>query len=135
VVNQNKIWTQVKVWCSGRVDYAWERGRGFESHRPRSMRILCEKCHDLQLRWRRAGAGGWGPPLVKIFFFTIFFFFWFPTLPLPSAWQKALGKDGFANTFFTEWNLQSVTLGKGFAEYNCGFAGYFHIYDLIEHRI
>jgi hypothetical protein len=36
--------------------------------------------------------------------------------------KKHSAKDGFANTFFTEWNLSSVTLGKGFAECNCGFA-------------
>jgi hypothetical protein len=35
---------------------------------------------------------------------------------LPSARQKALGKEGFADALFAEPSLLSVTLGKGFAE-------------------
>jgi hypothetical protein len=35
---------------------------------------------------------------------------------LPSARQKALGKEGFADALFAESSLPSVTLGKGFAE-------------------
>jgi hypothetical protein len=35
---------------------------------------------------------------------------------LPSARQKALGKEGFADALFAEPSLSSVTLGKAFAE-------------------
>jgi hypothetical protein len=49
-------------------------------------------------------------------------FFIFSENSLPSVRQKALGKDGFADDFFTKWLLPSVTLGKGFAECNWGFA-------------
>jgi hypothetical protein len=36
---------------------------------------------------------------------------------LPSAREKALGKEGFADALFAEPSLPSVTLGKAFAEY------------------
>jgi hypothetical protein len=36
--------------------------------------------------------------------------------------QKALGKDSFVDTFFTECPLPNVALGKAFAEYKWGFA-------------
>jgi hypothetical protein len=48
-------------------------------------------------------------------FFSCFF-------PLPSARQKALGKDVFADEIVAECPLPSVTLGKTFAEYNRAFA-------------
>jgi hypothetical protein len=35
---------------------------------------------------------------------------------LPSAREKVLGKEGFADALFTEPSLPSVTLGKAFAE-------------------
>jgi hypothetical protein len=35
---------------------------------------------------------------------------------LPSAREKALGKEGFADVLFAEPSLPSVTLGKAFAE-------------------
>jgi hypothetical protein len=41
---------------------------------------------------------------------------------LPSAQEKALGKEGFADALFTEPSLPSVTLGKAFAECFEGFA-------------
>jgi hypothetical protein len=41
---------------------------------------------------------------------------------LPSAREKALGKEGFADALFTEPSLPSVTLGKAFAECFEGFA-------------
>jgi hypothetical protein len=37
-------------------------------------------------------------------------------ISLPSAREKALGKEGFADALFTEPSLPSVTLGKAFAE-------------------
>jgi hypothetical protein len=41
---------------------------------------------------------------------------------LPSAREKALGKEGFADALFAEPSLPSVTLGKAFAECFQGFA-------------
>jgi hypothetical protein len=35
---------------------------------------------------------------------------------LPSAREKALGKEGFVDALFAELSLPSVTLGKAFAE-------------------
>jgi hypothetical protein len=35
---------------------------------------------------------------------------------LPSAREKVLGKEGFADTLYAEPSLPSVTLGKAFAE-------------------
>jgi hypothetical protein len=35
---------------------------------------------------------------------------------LPSAREKVLGKEGFADALFVEPSLPSVTLDKGFAE-------------------
>jgi hypothetical protein len=35
---------------------------------------------------------------------------------LPSAGEKVLGKEGFADVLFVEPSLPSVTLGKAFAE-------------------
>jgi hypothetical protein len=35
---------------------------------------------------------------------------------LPSAREKALGKEGFTDALFAEPSLPSVTLGKTFAE-------------------
>jgi hypothetical protein len=35
---------------------------------------------------------------------------------LPSAREKALGKEGFADALFVEPSLLGVTLGKAFAE-------------------
>jgi len=40
---------------------------------------------------------------------------------LPSAREKALGKDGFAVNFFAECCLPSVALGKPFAECKMAF--------------
>jgi hypothetical protein len=48
--------------------------------------------------------------------------FWHSAKPLPSARQKALGKDVFADEIFAECPLPSVTLDKAFAECNRGFA-------------
>jgi hypothetical protein len=41
---------------------------------------------------------------------------------LPSAREKTLGKEGFADALCAEPSLPSATLGKGFAECFCGFA-------------
>jgi hypothetical protein len=41
---------------------------------------------------------------------------------LPSAREKALGKEGFADTLCAEPSLPSATLGKTFAECFWGFA-------------
>jgi hypothetical protein len=41
---------------------------------------------------------------------------------LPSARQKALGKDVFAGIFTAECSLPGVTRGKAFAECFLGFA-------------
>jgi hypothetical protein len=41
---------------------------------------------------------------------------------LPSAREKVLGKEGFADALFAEPSLPSVTLGKAFAECFYGFA-------------
>jgi len=57
-------------------------------------------------------------------------FFSVPTLPsvghsakaLPSARQKTLGKDTFADPFFTECPLPSAALDKAFVECKLGFA-------------
>jgi hypothetical protein len=78
------------------------------------------------------------PPPINSFFPILFFgffsiyilpsaslcrvFFWHSAKPLPSARQKALGKDVFADEIAAECALPSVTLGKGFAECNSGFA-------------
>jgi hypothetical protein len=35
---------------------------------------------------------------------------------LPSAQEKVIGKDGFANALYAEPSLSSATLGKEFAE-------------------
>jgi hypothetical protein len=48
--------------------------------------------------------------------------FWHSAKALPSARQKALGKDVFADEIAAECPLPSVTLGKAFAECNRGFA-------------
>ena len=42
--------------------------------------------------------------------------FLYRVLPLPSAREKVLGKEGFADALFAEPSLPSVTLGKAFAE-------------------
>jgi hypothetical protein len=77
------------------------------------------------------------PPLINSFFSILFFWifldlysecfslpsvFWHSAKPLPSARQKALGKDIFADKIAAECRLPSVTLGKGFAECNRVFA-------------
>jgi hypothetical protein len=41
---------------------------------------------------------------------------------LPSAREKVLGKDGFADALYAEPSLPSATLGKAFAECFKGFA-------------
>jgi hypothetical protein len=41
---------------------------------------------------------------------------------LPSAREKVLGKEGFADALFSEPSLPSATLGKAFAECFYGFA-------------
>ena len=41
---------------------------------------------------------------------------------LPSARQKALGKDAFADGLFAKCSLPSAALGKAFAECKLGFA-------------
>jgi hypothetical protein len=40
----------------------------------------------------------------------------------PSAQEKVLGKEGFADVLFAEPSLPSATLGKAFAECFRGFA-------------
>jgi hypothetical protein len=35
--------------------------------------------------------------------------------------KKILGKDSFADAFFTEYTLPSITLGQVFAKCNMGF--------------
>jgi hypothetical protein len=39
---------------------------------------------------------------------------------LPSAREKVLGKDGFADALYAEPSLPSATLGKAFAEGDSG---------------
>ena len=83
------------------------------------------------------GADRWGPPPIKKnfhFFWVkipIFFGFFFGSnfaecrhsaKALPSARQKTLGKDVFADSFFAECSLPSAALGKAFAECKLGFA-------------
>jgi hypothetical protein len=41
---------------------------------------------------------------------------WHSANLLPSAREKVLGKEGFADALFAEPSLPSVTLGKAFAE-------------------
>ena len=41
---------------------------------------------------------------------------------LPSAREKVIGKEGFADALFAEPSLPSVTLGKAFAECKIAFA-------------
>ena len=82
-------------------------------------------------------ADRWGPPPIKKkfpFFWVkipIFFGFFFGSnfaecrhsaKALPSARQKTLGKDVFADSFFAECSLPSAALGKAFAECKLGFA-------------
>ena len=60
-------------------------------------------------------------------FFRVFFGFNFAECrhsakALPSARQKTLGKDAFADAFFAEWSLPSAALGKAFAECKLDFA-------------
>jgi len=47
---------------------------------------------------------------------------WHSAKALPSARQVALGKEFFADEFFTECSLPSAALGKAFAECKAGFA-------------
>ena len=65
------------------------------------------------------------PPTNKFFFSFLFRFFPIYILPsafrhsaksLPSARQKELGKEAFADSFFSKRSLPSATLGKAFAE-------------------
>jgi len=106
------------VWCSGRGGSRAAGGRGFESRRPRCCEIYAKNARD-----GRALASGGLHRLKKIPFFLVkipifFGFFSVPTLPsvLPSARQKTLDKDAFADAFFAEWSLPSAALGKAFAE-------------------
>ena len=60
-------------------------------------------------------------------FFRVFFGFNFAKCrhsvkALPSARQKTLGKDAFADGLFAECSLPSAALGKAFAECKLGFA-------------
>jgi hypothetical protein len=62
----------------------------------------------------------WGPPPIKKIpnFFGLFRFeLCFAECPT----KKKLGKDGFADYFFTVWSLPSVTFGKTFVECNYFF--------------
>ena len=85
-----------------------------------------------RLRWRRAGVGRWWPPPKKKLknFAIIFRFFRIFILPsvnlcrvlfrhsakaLPSARQKALGKEAFAVKGYADDSLPSTALDKGFA--------------------
>jgi hypothetical protein len=56
--------------CSGRGDYARGRGRGFESHRPRSREFYAKNAATCD---GRALAGGALPQLKKYIFFQVFF--------------------------------------------------------------
>jgi hypothetical protein len=62
------------------------------------------------------------PPLIKFIFWIFSDLYFAECFSLPSARQKALGKDIFADEIFAECSLPSATLGKGFAECNSGFA-------------
>ena len=91
-----------------------------------AMKISIFSCR----RW--VSAGRWGPPSikkipffwVKIPIFSGFFLFQLCRVSkaLPSARQKTLGKDAFADAFFAERCLPSAALGKAFAECKLGFA-------------
>ena len=103
----------------------------------RSREIDAKKAGD---GWALTGGGLHQLKKIYIFFWVkilIFSgFFSVPTLPsvrplpsvrhsarpLPSARQKTLGKDVFAESFFTECNSPSVTLGEQFAECFMPFA-------------
>ena len=120
--------TQVRVWCSDRAGTCTAGGLGFESRQPRSHEIHAKNVGD---GWMLAGGGAsidkknsffW----VKIPIFWVFFGFNFAECrhsakALPSARQKTLGKDVFADTFFAEWSLPSAALGKAFAECKLGW--------------
>ena len=124
------------MWCSGKGGLCVAGGLGFESRRPHSREIYVKKTGD---GWALTGGGL--HQLKKITFFLVknlIFsgFFSVPTLPsvrplpsvrhsakpLPSARQKTLGKDVFAESFFTKCNSPSVTLGEQFAECFMPFA-------------
>jgi hypothetical protein len=47
---------------------------------------------------------------------------WHSAKPLPSARQKTLGKEVFADDFFAVYSLPSAALGKAFAEGKMAFA-------------
>ena len=107
----------MRVWCSGRGGTCTTGGLGFESRQPRSHEIHAKNVGE-----------GWAlgaPPIKKKihFFVKIHIFSGFFSVPtLPSARQKTLGKDAFADAFFAEWSLPSAALGKAFAECKLGFA-------------
>jgi hypothetical protein len=46
---------------------------------------------------------------------------WHSAKPLPSARQKTLGKEVFADEFFAVYSLPSMAFGKAFAECIYGF--------------
>ena len=108
------------MWCSGRGGTCTAGGLGFESRRPRSHEI----------RWP---VGASIDKKNSIFlgknshFFWVFFDFNFAECrhsakALPSARQKTLGKDAFADGLFAECSLPSAALDKAFAECKLGFA-------------
>ena len=118
------------VWCSGRGGLCAAGGLGFESRRPRSREIYAKKAED---GWTLTGGGF--HQLKKNYIFlgknSHFFGFFFGSnfaecrhsaKALPSARQKTLGKDVFADSFFAECSLPSAALGKAFAECKLGFA-------------
>ena len=117
------------MWCSGRGGTCTAGGLGFESRRPRSHEIHAKNVGD---GWALSGGGL--HQLKKFHFFGknshFFGFFSVPALPsvghsakaLPSAQQKTLGKDAFADALFAEYYLPSAALGKAFVECKLGFA-------------
>ena len=95
------------------------RGRG---HRPRSREFYSKNAGD-----GRALAGGGLHRLKKKSHFFRGFFGSMPSVghsakALPSARQKTLGKDAFADAFFAERCLPSAALDKAFAECKLCFA-------------
>ena len=91
------------------------RGRRFEFRWPRSGEFYAKNVGD-----GRALAGGGLHRLKKKSHFFRGFFGSMPSVghsakALPSARQKTLSKDAFADPFFAEWSLPSAALGKAFA--------------------
>jgi len=93
----------VTAWCSGRGRSCAGRGRGFESRRPRCCEIYTKNAGD-----GRALAGGGLHRLKKIPFFFHFFPFFQVFFGSNFAECRALGKEFFADGFFTGGSLPSA---------------------------